>query len=247
LGTVPQEAIVPVPRETFVSDRAYAPPASIRTRRGSLMRRLLLAADVAGLTTAFLLALAVVPATAVTESVAVWWEIALFLASLPFWVFLARVHSLYDRDEERSDHSTVDDIFGVFQTVTIGTWSFFAVTYLTGLPHSTIPRLIAFWLTAVLFVPVFRAAIRVLGRRQSAYVQNVIIVGSGEVARLLNKKIRQHPEYRLNVVGFVDQDGGASLNGAGRLELIGATDDLPELVRAYSAHRVVIAFSTNSD
>jgi exopolysaccharide biosynthesis polyprenyl glycosylphosphotransferase len=210
------------------------------------MRRLLLAADVVGLTTAFLLALAIVPDTAVTESVAVWWEIALFVASLPFWVFLARVHSLYDRDEERSDHSTVDDIFGVFQTVTIGTWSFFAVTYLTGLPHSTVPRLILFWLTAVLLVPVFRAAVRVLGRRQPTYVQNVIIVGSGEVARLLDSKIRQHPEYRLKVVGFVER-GGASLNGAGKLALIGATDDLPELVRAHSAHRVVIAFSADSD
>jgi exopolysaccharide biosynthesis polyprenyl glycosylphosphotransferase len=75
----------------------------------------------------------------------------------------------------------------------------------------------------------------------------VIIVGSGEVARLLDLKIRQHPEYRLKVVGFVDRDGGASLNGAGPLELIGATDDLPDLVRAHSAHRVLIAFSEDSD
>jgi exopolysaccharide biosynthesis polyprenyl glycosylphosphotransferase len=210
------------------------------------MRRLLLVADVAGLTTAFLLALAFAPVPTVGDRVDVWWEVALFLVSLPFWIFLARVHSLYDRDEERSDHSTVDDIFGVFQTVTIGTWSFFAVTYLTGLPHSTVPRLIVFWLTAVLLVPVFRAAIRVLGRRHAAYVQNVIIVGSGEVARLLDNKIRQHPEYRLNVVGFVDR-GRVSLNGAGKLKLIGAPDDLPELVRAHSAHRVVIAFSADSD
>ena len=247
MGTVPQEAIVPVPRETFVSDPAHALRAPTAKPRGWLMRRLLLAADVVGLTTAFLLALAVVPATAVTDNVEVWWEVALFLASLPFWVFLARVHSLYDRDEERSDHSTVDDIFGVFQTVTIGTWSFFAIMYLTGLPHSTVPRLILFWLTAVLLVPAFRAVIRVLGRRHPAYVQNVIIVGSGEVARQLDSKIRQHPEYRLNVVGFVDRCGGASLDGAGRLELIGATNDLPELVRAHSAHRVVIAFSADSD
>jgi exopolysaccharide biosynthesis polyprenyl glycosylphosphotransferase len=215
--------------------------------RGWLMRRLLLAADVVGLTTAFLLALAIAPPTAAADKVDVWWEVALFLVSLPFWVFLARVHSLYDRDEERSDHSTVDDIFGVFQAVTIGTWSFFAITYLTGLPHATVGRLVVFWLTAIVLVPLLRAVIRVAGRRHPAYVQNVIIVGSGEVARQLDSKIRQHPEYRLNVVGFVDRDGGASLNGAGPLELIGTTDDLPQLVRAHSAHRVVIAFSSDSD
>ena len=165
----------------------------------------------------------------------------------PLWVFLARAHSLYDRDEERSDHSTVDDIFGVFQVVTIGTWSFLAITHLAGLPHPTLPRLVIFWLTAVMLVPLFRAAIRIVGRRHPAYVQNVIIVGSGDVAQLLDSKIRQHPEYRLKVLGFVDSDGGASSNGTGQLELIGATDDLPALVRAHAAHRVVIASSADSD
>ena len=58
------------------------------------------------------------------------------------------MHALYDRDEERSDHSTVDDIFGVFQVVTIGTLSFFAVLT-TGLPHPTVTRMVVFWLAAI--------------------------------------------------------------------------------------------------
>jgi exopolysaccharide biosynthesis polyprenyl glycosylphosphotransferase len=243
---VPQEAYVALPREGLANDRAHAPWAPIERPRGWLMRRLLLAVDLVGLTTAFLLALAIAPSTAGIDRIEMWWEVALFVVSLPFWVFLARVHSLYDRDEERSDHSTVDDIFGVFQVVTIGTWSFLAVTHLAGLPHPTVQRLVVFWLVAVMLVPLFRAAIRVVGRRHPAYVQNVIIVGSDDVARLLESKIRQHPEYRLKVVGFVDRDGGASSNGAGPLDLIGTTEDLPELVRAHAAHRVVIAFSADS-
>jgi exopolysaccharide biosynthesis polyprenyl glycosylphosphotransferase len=209
------------------------------------MRRLLLAADLIGLTTAFLLALVMAPPTA-TDRVDGSWEVALFLLSLPLWVVLFRLHSLYDRDGERSDHSTVDDVVGVFHVVTIGTWSFLAVTYLSGLPHPTLPRLIVFWLTALAVVPLLRAAVRFVGRRHAAYVQNVIIVGSGQVARLLASKIRQHPEYGLTVVGFVDRDGGASLNGDGRLPLIGETDDLPDLVRSCGADRVVITFSSES-
>jgi exopolysaccharide biosynthesis polyprenyl glycosylphosphotransferase len=211
------------------------------------MRRLLVAADVVGLMAAFLFALALGPAAPSADRVSAWWEVALFVASLPLWVFLARAHSLYDRDEERSDHSTVDDIFGVFQVVTIGTWSFLALTHLAGLPHPTLPRLVIFWLTAVLLVPLLRAAVRIVGRRHPAYVQNVIIVGSGDVAQLLDSKIRQHPEYRLNVVGFVDGGADAGSNGAGPLELIGPTEDLPDLVRAHEAHRVVVAFSGDSD
>ena len=246
MSTVTQEAIAPIAPEALVGDRAYASRAPIDMPRGWLMRRLLLAADVIGLMSAFLLALALGPAAPATDRVDVRWEIVLFAASLPLWVFLMRAHSLYDRDEERSDHSTVDDIFGVFQVVTIGTWSFLAITHLAGLPHPTLPRLVIFWLTAVLLVPLLRAATRMVGRRHPAYVQNVIIVGSGDVAQLVDSKIRQHPEYRLKVVGFVDGSNGTSSNG-GHPELIGRTDDLPQLIRSHSAHRVVIAFSADSD
>lgn len=210
------------------------------------MRRLLLAADVVGLLTAFLLALAISPSAAVVDTVEMRWEVLLFVLSLPAWVVLASLHGLYDRDEERSDHSTVDDISGVFQVVTIGTWSFLAATHLAGLPHPVFARLVLFWLTAVMLIPLLRAAIRVVGRRQPAYLQNVIIVGSDQVARLLASKIRKHPEYRLKVLGFVDSGGGRRLTGAEPLELIGTTDDLPELIRAHSAHRVLIAFSADS-
>jgi exopolysaccharide biosynthesis polyprenyl glycosylphosphotransferase len=246
LGTVPQEAYAALPAEGLLDERSRADRATASLSRGWLMRRLLLAVDLFGLTTAFVFALAVAPPTP-TDRIGGSWEVVLFVLSLPFWVLLARVHSLYDRDGERSDHSTVDDVVGVFHVVTIGTWSFLAVTHLAGLPHPTVPRLIVFWLTALALLPLLRAAIRVVGRRQAAYLQNVIIVGSGQVARLLESKIRQHPEYGLEVVGFVDHDGGASDNGAGQLQLIGATEDLPELVRLYSAHRVVIAFSSESD
>src|SRR5262249_53224637 len=175
-----------------------------------------------------------------------------FLASLPIWVLLARVHGLYDRDEERTDHSTVDDVVGVFQVVTLGTWSFFVITRVIGLPYPNLGRLIVFWLLAIVLIPLLRAASRAVGRRQSAYIQNVIIVGSGQVADMLSEKIDKHPEYGLRVVGFVDRDDRSALTGNGNRPsngnrpLIGATDDLPRLVREYGAHRVAIAFSTDS-
>jgi exopolysaccharide biosynthesis polyprenyl glycosylphosphotransferase len=244
VSAVSQEALV-VERPDAVSV-AIPGPAWARSQkpRGWLMRRLLLGADLVGLTTAFLLALAIVPAATTGDRVATGWELALFAVSLPFWVVLARIHALYDRDEERSDHSTVDDISGVFQVVTIGTWSFIAVTHLTGLPHPTTSRMVIFWLAAVGLVPLFRAVARGVGRKRAAYIQNVIIVGSGEVARLLEGKMRYHSEYRLRVVGFVDRDDHV-VSGC-EAPLIGSTDDLSELVREHAVHRVVIAFSAES-
>ena len=50
------------------------------------------------------------------------WNWLLFLAALPAWVVAAKLYSLYDRDEERTDHSTVDDFTGVFHLVTVSVW-----------------------------------------------------------------------------------------------------------------------------
>jgi exopolysaccharide biosynthesis polyprenyl glycosylphosphotransferase len=211
------------------------------------MRRLLLAADVIGLVLAYVVALVLVPPASNADHVAPVWELALFVATLPLWVLLARIYGLYDRDEERTDHSTVDDVVGVFQLVTLGTWSFLVFTHVVGLPYPNLARLVLFWLIAVALIPLLRAASRAFGRRQSAYLQNVIIVGSGHVAHQLADKIEKHAEYGLRMVGFVDRDAGAlSGNGSGTSALIGTTDELPRLVREHAVHRVAIASSTDS-
>ena len=88
-------------------------------RRGWLVRRLLLLADLAGLVAAFALA-----ETVLTDSNQQSEWIGLVVA-LPAWILMAKVYGLYDRDEERADHSTVDDLVGVFHLVTVGAWLLF--------------------------------------------------------------------------------------------------------------------------
>ena len=210
------------------------------------MRRLLLLADIVGLFTAFVVAQRLVVAPTPVDTVVPQWELVLFCASLPLWVILARLHGLYDRDEERTDHSSVDDFFGVLQVVTIGSWIFLVGTHVTGLAHPTLERIVVFWALAIGFVTLFRVIIRVIGRRQAAYVQNVLVVGSGNVARLLAEKMGKHRSYGLNIVGFVDHDAGAVTNGGPPLELLGTTNELRQIVHQHRIDRVVVAFSNDS-
>ena len=186
------------------------------------------------------------PTSTTVDTVVPQWELVLFCASLPLWVILARLHGLYDRDEERTDHSSVDDFFGVLQMVTIGSWIFLVGTHVTELAHPTLQRIVVFWALAIGFVWLFRVLIRVVGRRQASYVQNVLVVGSGNVARLLAEKMGKHRGYGLNIVGFVDHDAGAVQNGGPPIELLGTTTEIRQLVHQHRIDRVVIAFSNDS-
>jgi hypothetical protein len=111
-------------------------------RRGWLVRRMLLLADVLGLALSFLVVELLFGADGGSVNplhpVA---EYALLLASLPLWVVLARLYGLYDQDEERTHHPTTDDVLGVFHLVTVGSWLLLAAGWVTGLADPNVPKL----------------------------------------------------------------------------------------------------------
>ena len=99
---------------------------SSRHRRGWLVRRTLVIADLVGLALAFLLAEPVLGEGGPHSRLDPAAEYLLFVCTLPGWLFVAKLYGLYDNDEERTDHTTVDEFVGVFHLVTIGAWLFFA-------------------------------------------------------------------------------------------------------------------------
>lgn len=214
-------------------------------RRGWLVRRALLVADVAGLGAAIFIAEWIVNrhAGGALDAQA---EVILFLASLPGWVVVAKLYGLYDRDEERTDHSTVDDFVGVFHMVTVCTWLFWVGTLLTSLAAPIAPKLVLFWFTAVVGVFGARALARAVIRRSPLYLQNAVIVGAGDVGQLVAKKLLQHPEYGINLVGFIDSAPKERRDDLEHLALLGGADRLPSIIRAFDIERVVVAFSNQS-
>ena len=83
-------------------------------------------------------------------------------------------------------------------------------------------------------------------RRQVEYLQNAIIVGAGDVGQLVAQKMLQHPEYGINIVGFVDAAPREPKVGIEHIPLLGQLDDLTRLVELLDVERVVIAFSNDS-
>ncbi|MGN6431322.1 MAG: sugar transferase [Gaiellaceae bacterium] len=213
-------------------------------RRGWLIRRMLLLADIVGLLLSFLLAELVFGlGSAGKQGFDFGAETAVFLATLPAWVLAARLYGLYNRDEERTDHSTVDEVVAVFHLATVVSWLFFTVAWVTDLANPAIPKLLTFWAASIVLVSVGRAAARWFSRKQITYQQNAVIVGAGEVGQLVAHKFLQHPEYGVNLVGFVDAKPKERRDDVGHLTLLGSPERLPAIVRLFDVERVIVAFS----
>jgi exopolysaccharide biosynthesis polyprenyl glycosylphosphotransferase len=246
------EVVVPASREVLASvdartlELVHGRRSRDILRRGWLVRRALLLADVLGLTAAFFLAAALFGPDSTVDRVSTVYEVLLFVAALPVLVVLAKIYGLYERDEERTDHSTVDDIVGVFHLTTVFVWVFYLVVNATSVAEPPLSRLVAFWGLAVVLVTGGRALARATVRRSVAYLQNTIIVGAGEVGQLTARKLLAHPEYGINLVGFVDSAPKERRDDLAHLTLLGTPERLPELIRLLDVERVIVAFSNDS-
>src|ERR687888_1578028 len=216
-------------------------------RRGWLVRRALMYADLAGLAIAFSLSeVLYAPAAGQVNRLGMSGEYAVFLASIPLWVVAAKLYGLYDRDESRANHTTADDVVGVFHLVTIVSWLLVAGAYLTGVANPAFTKVVTFWLVAVPLVTSLRAAARSFCRTRLSYIQNTVIVGAGEVGQLVARKILQHREYGINLVGFVDDEPKEPVPGLERLTLLGSPAELEQILRELDIERVIVAFSNES-
>jgi exopolysaccharide biosynthesis polyprenyl glycosylphosphotransferase len=104
--------------------------------------------------------------------------------------------------------------------------------------------LIVFWALAAVLVPSARWISRLTVWRRCSFKERVLIIGAGEVGHTLAAKMAAHSEYRIELVGFLD-DGEPRRNGHGGadVKVIGALDDLDAIVDSLQVDRVIVAFS----
>jgi len=204
---------------------------------------MLLTADITGLLAAFFATELAFLNHEVSGGTTIGLRTLTFVLLLPGWAVAAKLYGLYDRDEERATHSSADDVVSVFHLITVGVWLFYATSWLVGFSHPQQAKLTLFWLLALIAVTGLRAIARTLARRHPAYVQNTVILGAGDVGQLIARKILQHPEYRINFVGFVDAAPREMRSDLRDARLIGEPEEIVALVEEEGIDRVIVAFS----
>jgi exopolysaccharide biosynthesis polyprenyl glycosylphosphotransferase len=214
---------------TFEPDAgAVLHAANVETpRRDSMRRRALAAADVLALLGAY----GVVWAAASPPLV--------LLAAVPLWVVLNKSLRLYDRDANLVHQSTLNELPKIFHSLSLGA----ALALLSGVITDRTQVLI-WWLAGMVLTPVFRFAARELVRRRTA-PERVLLVGTGQVASLVARKLASHPEYGSELVGYVNADGDhRHAKSMGDLRCLGPMSSFERVCLEADVERVIVAFSS---
>ena len=141
----------------------------------------------------------------------------------------------------------LDEFYRIFAATSIGTVITIAST--TFLFKNTaleldFPRamIIYAWLLTVILVTASRTLLVLVRnwlRRRGLWSDRLLIVGTGDVGRMILQKVRQMPRLGYEVVGFIDGDDPPVEEIMG-VPVLGGIDDIPELIKAHEIEEVII-------
>jgi len=167
-----------------------------------------------------------------------------FLLLTPFWLAALWAFGLYREPGRSIGGMNLSESLGGLTALTAASWLMLIVMVFVSGPSAPVATLIAFWMLAVVLVPAARLLCRRTLWSSSAFEERVLIIGAGEVGHTLAAKIGKHAEYRMKLVGFLD-DGEPRPNGNGgvHVPIVGALTDLHRIIKEEQIDRVIVAFS----
>jgi exopolysaccharide biosynthesis polyprenyl glycosylphosphotransferase len=111
------------------------------------------------------------------------------------------------------------------------------------------PRVLTTWALAVVLLGAVTGVTAIAQRRVRSAGRGAptLILGSGQVAAHVGRRLVGHPEYGLRPVGFLDIEQPSEEHLVGGVPFLGSFQDLAQVVAAYGVKHAILAFSTMRD
>jgi exopolysaccharide biosynthesis polyprenyl glycosylphosphotransferase len=166
------------------------------------------------------------------------------LLAAPVMIVLFKLYGLYDRDVKRISHSTVDDLPWLAHAILLGALLLWLYSRYTPLNRLDLQEVLIFAGSSIVLASFARVAIR-HGAARLVAPERVLLVGRGEMADMLVRKLRGHPEYRLRVVATMTP---LSSRGPARLSADSSiADEMAELATKHGVTRVLLSSADVDD
>jgi exopolysaccharide biosynthesis polyprenyl glycosylphosphotransferase len=176
-----------------------------------------------------------------------WFLISLAIAAGPLWLAVFTAYHLYENDNLRISIASFDEVRDLFHAMLAGSLGFLILSqgvdfFFDWWVYTAVEALL-FITAALILVPVVRGSIRSWVFPRVMSPRRTLVVGGGDEARLVYRKLQGHPEYGLEVVGFLA--GGRESEDV-PAPILGAADDIAHVVDEFEIDRVLLASSIAS-
>ena len=205
--------------------RAKALDRLVRTRRRDRdygLRRVLLLGDWAALLLATAAAFSLTGSRDQPVGEAVW-----IVPTLPLWALLFRAYGLYERPLRQIEPTHLDDASSLMHALLIGSLGLWLYFRFGPMQRMNLEEVILFGVLALPLIASIRVLVRVVSLRVRG-PERVMVVASADQVQVIDRKLRNHPEYEMEVVAAIPFDG-EDLDTPG-VRAFGSLDALPALV-----------------
>ncbi len=150
-------------------------------------------------------------------------------------------------------YASVEELLSIFLAVTSATLVaaglFLGAGILGWEVGRHLPRSVPFidGLLTLLLVGGARFSVRLISqrrRRRSSQSKAVLIVGAGDAGAIIAREMLSSRHINIEPLGFVDDDPGKQHKSIHGIPVLGASQDIPALVKKYGIDEVVIAIPT---
>jgi exopolysaccharide biosynthesis polyprenyl glycosylphosphotransferase len=232
-----------VPTENVVELARPAPGRALKRGRTTMLA----AGDLVALVVAYVITYVtseqIGPLPAV--SAPSWFLVLVAVVSVPVWLAIFTAYHLYDNDNQRIAVASFDEVRDIFHAILAGSLAFLILSqglrYAFGWWIYSAVEAFIFLGTALVLVPVIRGSMRSWVLPRVMKRRRTLIVGSGREAQLVHRKLMAHPEYGLDVVGFLDGSATDKADEVG--PVLGTGDDIAKVIDEHEIDRVLLGSS----
>jgi len=172
----------------------------------------------------------------------------LLLFAIVTVIAVSNLFKLYENNFLRSE---IDEFGAVFGSITVSMLFFeFMTLFYRDMIFKRMTIFYA-WIFAVVLLSFYRILLIKFVKwlyRKGRFVSNVLIIGTDEGSKLLARKIKNHPEFGLNVIGFVSfKNEEKSSFPDSEINVLGTIGDLESLLIKFGIESVICAVSDISN
>ena len=168
------------------------------------------------------------------------------LALIVLFAFAVTLFCVISKKIYKPHFSTFKDYYSIFEGVAIAGAFLLILLFFTG-ADQLLYVIIVFNSIAICLMMMLTRICYTLYHKYLKCTKNVLIVGAGQDGKLIAEEIKQRPELKLNVVGFLDDNMNNIEDEDASINILGLTCDSEAVIKDNNVKLVIVAVKSRMD